>query len=569
MKAPSIDTGKAEKSPWPLRSKARFFLTLFLVLAVPTAVLVLLVATYVRKDLQRQAIEHNFLTARLVAQSVEEEFFGMQRFVENFSRRTKLLEAVTLRDPALMRGKLAEMLYLNAKFSRGFVTDLNGNLLMDSPPRPDLIGKNFADRDWYKGAIASSDRAYVSEIYKRINMDQADAVSVCVRIKNLKNESLGLLAGQLTVDKLAAWVQAIRPSTNGLIELFDQRGTAALPRRPEHSETHRFTEISKTFTGKEGWLQMDDPLNGEKSLLAYVRVPSIGWTVVARQPLTQVFAPVEVLLHTILIFFVVCLVGTGIIGYLLFDTLSKHDWRRRQSEMALENQARELQRSNEELEGICYSIAHDLRAPLRAMRGFTSALIEDYNPVLDPAGKNYTKRIDESAGRMDELIQDLLDYGKLGHVSLPLEKVALEDVVKEILEPLTDEIQKKEAVIEIKRPLPTVLANRTILQQVVANLVGNALKFVALGVVPKVTISAEARDNKVRVSIRDNGIGIDPAHHKRIFGVFERLHSYESYPGTGIGLAIVRKGVERMGGSIGVESDVDKGSCFWFDLPKA
>lgn len=528
-----------------------------------------MVGTYVRKDLQRQAIEHNSLTARLVAQSVEEEFNGMRRFVENFSHRTKLLEAVTKNDPILLRGKLAEMISINPKFSRGFATDLQGNLLADSPFRPDLVGKNFSDRDWFKGASKLQTNAYVSEIYQRINMDKVDAVTVSVRIKDLKGEDLGFLAAQLTVDKLAAWLQAVKPSSEGLVELFDGNGTPAMPNRMDHPEAHRFSHIENVMSGSEGWLRMDDPLTGEESLITYVRVPVVGWTVVARQPLHQVFAPVNVLLHTILGFFAVCLAGTSIIGYILFNTLSGHDNRRRLTELALERKASELKQSNEELEGMCYSIAHDLRAPLRAMRGFTSALIEDYNPVLDNAGQNYTKRIDESAGRMDELIQDLLDYGKLGHVALPIEPIPLEDVVRHVLDSLSDEISQKQACVEVQGPLPKVLANSTILNQVITNLVSNALKFVALGVAPQVKVSALVIKNKVRISVRDNGIGIDPEHQQRIFGVFERLHSYESYPGTGIGLAIVRKGVERMGGTFGVESDLNKGSCFWVDLPKA
>ncbi|MDB6024840.1 MAG: hypothetical protein JWM68_1063 [Verrucomicrobiales bacterium] len=557
-----------EKGPWLLRSKGRFFLTLFFVLAVPTAVLVLLIATYVRKDLQRQAIEHNSLTARLVSQSLDEEFYGMQRFVEGFARRTKLIESVEKRDIAMMRGKLNEMISINAKFSRGFLADTNGNLIGDHPLREELIGKNFAHRDWFKGA-SKINTAYVSEIYQRVNMDQLDAISVCVRVQATNGTHIGFLAAQLTVDKLAAWLQAVKPSADGLVELFDQRGTPALPNKSKRPDVFRLDDLKKKFQDKEGWVRMTDPLSGDESILTYVAVPKCGWTVVARQPLHQVFGPVDILLRTILIFFVVCLAGTGLIGYVLFDTLSKHDTRRRLSEQALEKQAVQLKNSNEELEGMCYSIAHDLRAPLRAMRGFTSALIEDYDNVLDSNGQNYTRRIDQAAGRMDELIQDLLDYGKLGHVDLPVETISLQSLVKEVLGFLAQEIKEKQACIDVEKSLPNVKANLTILEQVFTNLISNSLKFVALGIPPQIKISAEVRGEKVRVSVRDNGIGIDQAHHTRIFGVFERLHGYETYPGTGIGLAIVRKGVERMGGTMGLESEVNKGSCFWFELPKA
>ncbi|HMJ91518.1 MAG TPA: ATP-binding protein, partial [Candidatus Acidoferrum sp.] len=117
--------------------------------------------------------------------------------------------------------------------------------------------------------------------------------------------------------------------------------------------------------------------------------------------------------------------------------------------------------------------------------------------------------------------------------------------------------------------LPEVMGNVTLLQQVFTNLITNALKFVPEGTAPRIEVFASERNGKVRVTVQDNGIGIDPAQHERIFGVFERLHTNHLYPGTGIGLAIVDKAIERMGGSVGVESEPGKGSAFWFELPRA
>ncbi|HZV33039.1 MAG TPA: ATP-binding protein [Verrucomicrobiae bacterium] len=226
-----------------------------------------------------------------------------------------------------------------------------------------------------------------------------------------------------------------------------------------------------------------------------------------------------------------------------------------------------LQESVQSLEGVLYHVAHDLRAPLRAMQGLTTLLLEEYGSRFDNEGRDYAGRIVTAASRMDALIRDLLAYGRLGHVELPCQKVELEKIVKYVLEVMHDEIRDKSAQFEIQHPLPALLANDLVLQQILLNLFSNALKFVAPGVSPRVRIWAEGIGDKIHVNIQDNGIGIEPEHQQRIFRVFERLHRAEEYPGTGIGLAIVQKGIERMGGRVGVDSQRGTGSRFWIELP--
>jgi PAS domain S-box-containing protein len=227
----------------------------------------------------------------------------------------------------------------------------------------------------------------------------------------------------------------------------------------------------------------------------------------------------------------------------------------------------QLEETVRSLESFSYSIAHDLRAPLRAMKGFTSALLEDYSSELDPIGQDYARRIAEGAGRMDSLIQDLLSYGRLSQVELSFTWVSVRDQIGLILQNYSEEIASWNASVQVKEGLPQLWANPTVFEQVLTNLFSNALKFRPQGRTPEIRIWGEERDGKGRVYIKDNGIGIEPAHQERIFQVFERLHGAETYPGTGIGLAIVRKGIERMGGKVGLESHPGKGSCFWIELP--
>ncbi len=292
-------------------------------------------------------------------------------------------------------------------------------------------------------------------------------------------------------------------------------------------------------------------------------------------------------------------------------------------ERRVELRTAQLQAANEELEAFTYSVAHDLRAPLRGMQGLAEALLEDYRDNLDELGQEYAQQIVKSSEQLEELIQDLLAYSRLGSADLPLQIVELDSAVAEAIERLKTEAQKRHAQISIRDPLPAVLAHSVTLVQIIVNLIGNAIKFVE-GVEPQVQVWAEEMEQPVegegeaetagesgstralvgavspcppagrfgensqlpvtasdlpiarcpqpaktiRLWVEDNGIGIAPEHQQRIFRVFERLHGVESYPGTGIGLAIVCKGVDRMGGQVGVESQLGQGSRFWIALRK-
>jgi len=233
-----------------------------------------------------------------------------------------------------------------------------------------------------------------------------------------------------------------------------------------------------------------------------------------------------------------------------------------------EQLSQRLQESNQELEAFAYSVSHDLRAPLRAMQGFSEALLQDYADRLDETGKDYAMRILKASQRMDNLIQDLLAYSRLTRQDIRRKPISLEGVINEALRVLEDDIKERDAIIKIEKSLPQVLANHSVLYQVILNLISNAIKFVKKGSKPVVRIWAEETGGKVRLNIQDNGIGIPAEHQERIFRIFERLHGIERYPGTGIGLAIVKKGVEQMGGSVGVDSEPDKGSRFWIELDK-
>jgi len=243
--------------------------------------------------------------------------------------------------------------------------------------------------------------------------------------------------------------------------------------------------------------------------------------------------------------------------------------RKAQGELEERVQARTvaLQNALRELESFTYTISHDLRAPLRAMSGFSRALLEDYGSQLDPAGREFALRISIAAKKMDSLILDLLDYSRLTRQEVKIDRVELEPLATEVLRQMEAEIRERRASVVLDRPFPVVLGHSLSLSQALTNLISNAIKFVAPGVDPVVRIRAVRRDSVIRIEVEDNGIGIAPEYHERIFRIFERLNPTETFPGTGIGLAIVRRAMERMGGLSGVESELGQGSRFWIELP--
>jgi PAS domain S-box-containing protein len=242
------------------------------------------------------------------------------------------------------------------------------------------------------------------------------------------------------------------------------------------------------------------------------------------------------------------------------------DDQRRASEMlektVVERTAR-LQESIAELEAFSYSISHDMRAPLRAMLGFSEILREEYGPQMDATANHYLDRIAMASKRMDVLIQDVLSFSQMSRLDLVLEPVDPNYLIHAIVESYPN-LNSAEVEIVIPERLPLVMAHEAALTQCVSNILGNAVKFVGEGIKPHVRISAQQEKDRVKITFEDNGIGIAPENFERIFDIFHRLDRGQE--GTGIGLAIVKKAAEKMAGEVGVNSAVGRGTSFWLEL---
>jgi signal transduction histidine kinase len=242
------------------------------------------------------------------------------------------------------------------------------------------------------------------------------------------------------------------------------------------------------------------------------------------------------------------------------------------SNRELENRVQErtlkLQEALADLEAFSYSIAHDMRAPLRSMTSFAELLGTTWDDKLDAEAKDYLQRISKSAQRLDALILDVLNYSQVVQEHWPLESVDAHALVHDIVKSYPT-FRSPGVCVRIVGELPQVQANTGALTQCVSNLIENGIKFGKPGCVAEISIRAEAAHGRVRIWFEDNGIGIAPEWQDRIFGLFQQYHASGKYDGTGIGLTIVRKSVERMGGRVGVDSEPGKGSRFWIELKLA
>jgi PAS domain S-box-containing protein len=226
-----------------------------------------------------------------------------------------------------------------------------------------------------------------------------------------------------------------------------------------------------------------------------------------------------------------------------------------------------LQDMVNELEHVSYAITHDMRAPLRAMSAFAQLLLEDATGHrLSAEAQDYCRRIMTGASRLDTLIREALHYTQAALQQLPMRPVDLDQLIRGMLDTYPN-FHPDQAEVRIEGRLPIVQGNEALLTQCFSNLLGNAVKFVAPGQKPQVEVGADNSATVARITVRDRGIGIPRHAQSRLFGMFQKLDN--QYEGTGIGLAIVRKVVQRMGGKVGVESEVGEGSRFWVELPLA
>lgn len=306
-------------------------------------------------------------------------------------------------------------------------------------------------------------------------------------------------------------------------------------------------------------------VTGYASTRGYSDFSGFDWTVLVRLDRERAYAPINRLVWTVGL--IGLLVVTPLTGFGIWASwkLVREHRDLLEARQALEQSVIELGRSNSDLQQFAYVASHDLQEPLRMVASYTQLLAKRYKGKLDTDADEFIAYAVDGANRMQRLIQDLLAYSRVNTQGQVFEPTPVEALVGYALDNLRSAVEESRAVVT-HDPLPTVMADERQLLQLFQNLLSNALKFHG-DQPPRVHVSAERRGSEWLFSVRDNGIGIDPQYAERIFVVFQRLHNIAEYPGTGIGLAICKKIVERHGGRIWMESQLGQGATFYFTLP--
>ena len=483
-------------------------------------------------------------------------------------------------------------------------TDPQGTIIVSSDPGS--VGIQISDRAYFREILAGSDWGISDLLQHRASKAWTFIIARGIR------DSAGTLEGVVSVAvdlvELGDLVMPAKRAEERDLALYDRHGARVYqhpqarltPRRPAPPPQDPL--LIRALAGKEAKGVAVSPTDGQERITVRVPVGSLGWVLGASQPVSAVMAPlwrtlavaVGLLLASGLVSVGIAVaisqrivrplrrlqmhaaaVGHGHLGHRaagigiseldeLADALNAMAVQVQERQEALEQANVELSRSNRDLEQFAYVASHDLQEPLRSITGYLQLLERRYKDRLDAHADEFIAYAVEGAARMQALINDLLAFSRIGSRGSPFAPADTQKVLDEALRNLGKAIEESGAVVT-HDPLPTVNGDATQLVQLLQNLVGNAIKFRGQEP-PQIHVGARPEGDQWLFSVRDNGIGIDPQYAERIFVIFQRLHLRTEYPGTGIGLAICKRIVERHGGRIWVESEQGKGATFYFTL---
>lgn len=574
----------------------------WLVLTMLVPVLVLLIGIYGvwYATSMTETREANLELARAVAAAFDASVQDLHRQQHTLERALGMLKGAP---PAEINRLLAASAEQYRALRAIHWVDDRGVVIASSDPNS--VGSSVASYEFYKRLEGGED--LVASDLMPSWITGRPIFIVGKRIKDLSGGSTGMLLSVVYPDVFGQQVLSIRLDPADFISLFDSMGTVVFSNQPSRMgmtwTARQDPALQEALAGREAQGRVISPDTGQHRLVARVPIPSTGWAAGASVALSAVASP---LLRSILMATAVLAVVTALCVLVVLQIsrrivvplyklrehahrigeghLERHEPIRGPLELqelgaalngmseqlaaartALEQANEDLRRSNRDLEQFAYIASHDLQEPLRAVGGFVTLLQQRYRGSLDEKADRYIGEIVDGVSRMQALINGLLEYSRVGMRGGDLQSAPAGAALDEALANLRASIEQSGAVVT-SEPLPTVCADPAQLTRLFQNLVGNAIKFRSEQP-PQVHVGAEHRDHEWLFSVRDNGIGIDPQYADRIFMIFQRLHTRDKYPGTGIGLAVCKRIVERHGGRIWVESQPGQGSTFYFSVP--
>ncbi len=531
---------------------------------------------------QEKSLAESDAIARSVAAFIQAREEDYLHNLMAYAGRFRLREAVKRRDLAEVLPHLRQMNELFPEMDGVFLADPAGVLWARYPEAPETYGKSFADRDWYQG-VSRQWQPYVSDVYQSAATQQLTA-SLVAPIRDLDGRIIGIIGSAQRLEVIRQWLLPIR-IPGGDLYVVDRKGQLVFHRArtgPEQLRDYaRVPVVERLRRGEEGVVEEENPVEKEVWLTAYRLLPSVGWGVVVHRSKNLALQRTRTLM---LVSGVASLLLTAALAVLGVATLRSHRRleranaqlheemaERRRAEEALGQAKEEAERASRAKSEFLSRMSHELRTPLNAILGFGQVLEMDQ---LGPEQGESVTYILKAGRHLLGLIDEVLDIARIeaGRLSLSLEPVHVKvvfDEARSLIRPLADERKVRLQVDVPEASDLYVLADRQRLKQVLLNLLSNAVKYNHEG--GTITLALEeAPANRLRFKVSDTGLGIPPEKVERLFTPFERL-GVESggIEGTGLGLALSKGLVEAMGGAMGVESAVGRGSTFWIELAKA
>jgi signal transduction histidine kinase len=521
------------------------------------------------RDLSSDTYARRQALAFLAATALEQKFDRLTDLGVSLATRVRFRHLISQGkwDDAIeiLRGVPKDFPFID----RLIISDLKGTLMADIPAVPEVKGRNFAYRDWYTG-VSKNWEPYVSEVYQRAAKPRYNVVAVATPIKSEDGSVVAILVLQVKIDTLLEWTKDIEVGPSGFVYVVDRNGkVAAHPKFELQGNIVDYSgvpAVRKALRGERGVEVLFNPIEKEERLSAYAPVPRYGWGVIAQQATPAAFAARDSSLRRILITYGMIFLFAAALAHFIIRAISERKLAEeeiRKLNERLKVRAAELEAANKELEAFSYSVSHDLRAPLRAMDGFSRILLEKHGGQMSPDAQRYQNLIRDNARQMGQLIDDLLTFSRLSRQPLKRQSVNPADLARQALQELRSEQDGRRVRVSIG-DLPPCQADPALLKQVFVNFLSNALKFTRRREDAQIEVGSLNSSGEPVYYVQDNGVGFDMKYADKLFGVFQRLHRAEDYEGTGVGLAIVQRIVHRHGGRVWAEAD--KGATFYFTV---
>ncbi len=549
----------------------RFSALISFLFILPLLVMAVISYIHTRRDVDQQIYARRRALSELGATFIEEKLDHLVNIGVSYATRPYFIKFVEEDKWDEARGIISNALSNFSFISIFFLTDTDGNIKAGLPGQDELLGQNFAFRDWYKG-VTSEWKPYVSEVYETRYKPFYKVVAITLPIKDARGTPLGILAFLVKLDVFADWIKKFNLEGSGIMYFVDSKGhLVAHPGFNPQGDIIDFTAapvVQKVLSGQDGAEILYNPISGEKELVVYKPVSAYGWGCIVAQPKNEAFLTGRRLLRTVVFLYLAiilsyCALVIFVLRYISQQIASEEKILKLNTELNI--RIKQMSELNKELEAFSYSVSHDLRAPLRSIDGFSHILLDEYKNKLDAEGKRLLERIRAASQHMADLIDDLLSLARISRSELKLEDVDLSALAAKIIKHLRDCSPDRDVEFSIA-PGMVVKGDGLLLESVLLNLLENAWKFTSKHNRAKIEFGVNEEGKRKIYFVRDDGAGFDPKYSSKLFGTFQRLHAQSEFPGTGIGLATVRRVIHRHGGSVWAKGSPEKGATFYFTL---